>query len=181
MIRLFIKENKKNNNHLTVQDDRHQILYLIEGSRGQKNDIINIFSLHGELILKAKQRNFSPFFKFDLFQYGEKTGTIYKHPGFFGLRDAFFTIDPQKWVIEADFEKLYFTVYREKIKIMEVKKIISNANYLFSVKVKKEENLALASLLTVLLDHYFRKKGKDKSYNKLEQNDLNLGFLHYKF
>lgn len=179
MIRLFIKENKRDDNRLIVRDDRGQILYLIEGSWGQKNDIINVYSLHGELILQAKQTKLSPFFKFNLFQSRKKIGTIRKHPGFFGLRDAFFTIHPQDWIVKGNFEKLHFTVYKKNKKIMDVTQIINNANYLFSLNVKKGENLALASLLTILLDHYSRKKEKNKSHNELEQNNLNLGFLHY--
>lgn len=180
MIRLFVKENRKDDHRMIVSDVHGQTFYLIEGSWGRKNDIINIFNLHGKLILQAKQTNFSLFFKFELFLSKNKIGTIRKHPGFFGLRDAFFTIQPQNWVVKGDFEKLYFTVYKEKIVIMEAAKIINNANYLFSFKVKKEENLALASLLTILLDHYSRKKEKRTNPNELEQNNLNLGFLHYK-
>lgn len=180
MIRLFIKENKGNSQHLTVRDDTGQILFLIEGYWGRKNDLINLFSLHGDLILQAKQINLSPFFQFELFQAKEKIGTIRKHPGFFGLRDAFFTIQPQNWLIKGDFEELYFEVFKEAKMIMTATKMISNANYLFSLNIKKDENLALASLVTVLLDHYSREKGTTDSYEELEQNGYNLGFLNYK-
>lgn len=180
MIRLFVKENKGDSHRLTVRDDNGQILYLIEGYWGRKNDIINLFSLQGDLILQAKQINFSPFFQFELFQAKEKIGTIRKHPGFFGLRDAFFTIQPQNWLIKGDFEKLYFEVFKEEQRIMTATKMISNANYLFSLKIKKEEDLALASLVTVLLDHYSREKGTFENYDELEQNGYNLGFLNYK-
>lgn len=179
MIRLFIKENKGDSSRLTVKDDNGQIIFLIEGYWGRKNDKINLYDLHGELILQAKQINFSPFFQFELIQANEKIGTIRKHPGFFGLRDAFFTIQPQNWLIKGDFEKLYFEVFKEEKEIMTVTKMLSNANYLFSLNIQEKEDLALASLVTVLLDHFSRKKGTIDSYEDLEQNGYNLSFLNY--
>lgn len=179
MIRLFIKENKRENHRMTVLDEAGQIIFLIEGYWGRKNDIINLFSLHGDLILQAKQINLSPFFQFELIQAKQKVGTIRKHPGFFGLRDAFFTIQPQNWLIKGDFEKLYFEVFKEEKLIMTATKMMSNANYLFSIKIQKEEDFALASLITVLLDHYSREKGTVDYYDELKQDGYNLGFLNY--
>lgn len=179
MIRLFVKENKGEKHRLTVHDENGQILILIEGRWGRKNDSINLSNLHGDLILQAKQINFSPFFQFELLQAGEKVGTIRKHPGFFGLRDAFFTIQPQNWLIKGDFEKLDFQAFREDEKIWTVTKINSRGNYLFSLTIKKEEDSALAALVTVLLDHYSRDKDTVESYEELEQNGYNLGFLNY--
>lgn len=179
MIRLFVKENKGDNRRLTVLNENGQILFLIEGDWGRKNDIINLFSLHGDLVLQAKQINLSPFFQFELFQATEKIGTIRKHPGFFGLRDAFFTIQPQNWLVKGDFEELYFEVFKDDKIIMTATRMCSSANYLFSVMVKNEEDLALASLLTVLLDHYSRDKGAVDTVDELAQNNYNLGFLNY--
>lgn len=180
MIRLFVKENKVDSHRLTVQDSNGQILYLIEDYWGRKDDIINLFNIQGDLILQAKQINLSPFFQFDLFQAQEKIGTIRKHPGFFGLRDAFFTIQPQSWLIKGDFENLYFEVFKEEKIILTVRKLLNNANYLYSLNIKKDEDLALASLITGLLDHYSRKKGTAEDYEELEQSEYNLGFLNYK-
>ncbi len=179
MIRLFVKENKGDKHRLTVRENNGQILFLIEGRWGRKNDTINLFSLHGDLILQAKQINLSPFFQFELFQTSEKIGTIRKHPGFFGLRDAFFTIQPQNWLVKGDFEELYFEVFKDDKIIMTATRMCSSANYLFSVMVKNEEDLALASLLTVLLDHYSRDKGAVDTVDELAQNNYNLGFLNY--
>ena len=180
MIRLLIKENKGESHRLTVRDSNGQILYLIEGYWGRKNDIINLFNLHGDIILQAKQINFTPFFQFELFQAQEKIGTIRKHPGFFGLRDAFFTIHPQNWLIKGDFENLCFEGFQKDKMILTVRKLISNADSLYSLNIKKEEDLALASLITGLLDHYSRKKGTVEDYDELEQDGYNLGFLNYK-
>lgn len=180
MIRLLVKENKMDKHRLTVRDDSGQILFLIEGRWGRKNDIINLFDIHGDLILQAKQINLSPFFQFELFQARKKIGTIRKHPGFFGLRDAFFTIQPQNWLIKGDFEELYFEVFKEEKMIMTATKMISNANFLFSLYIKQDEDFALASLVTVLLDHYSREKDAIDNFEELEQNGYNLGFLNYK-
>lgn len=180
MIRLLVKENKMDKHRLTVRDDSGQILFLIEGRWGRKNDIINLFDIHGDLILQAKQINLSPFFQFELFQARNKIGTIRKHPGFFGLRDAFFTIQPQNWLIKGDFEELYFEVFKEEKMIMTATKMISNANFLFSLYIKQDEDFALASLVTVLLDHYSREKDAIDNFEELEQNGYNLGFLNYK-
>lgn len=180
MIRLLVKENKMDKHRLTIRDDSGQILFLIEGRWGRKNDIINLFDIHGDLILQAKQINLSPFFQFELFQARKKVGTIRKHPGFFGLRDAFFTIQPQNWLIKGDFEELYFEVFKEEKMIMTATKMISNANFLFSLYIKQDEDFALASLVTVLLDHYSREKDAIDNFEELEQNGYNLGFLNYK-
>lgn len=180
MIQLFINEDRKESHRFTVRDDSGEILYLIEGYWGKKNDSVNLFSLNGNLLLQAKQVNMSLFFKFDLIHEQEKVGSFRKHPGFFGLRDAFFTIQPKDWIIRGDFETLNFTIFQNGQEIIETSKLLKQANYLYSLKVKREEDLVLASLLSILLDHYSRKKGNEENYDKLSQNNYNLGFLNYK-
>lgn len=180
MIQLFVDEDRNKSHRFTVRDDSGNILYLIEGYWGKKDDIVNLFSLNGNLLLQAKQVNMSPFFKFDLIHEQEKVGSFRKHPGFFGLRDAFFTIQPKDWIIKGDFEILNFTTFKNGQEIIKTSKLLKEANYLYSLKVKREEDLVLASLLSILLDHYSRKKGNDIAYDKLSQKNYNLGFLNYK-
>ncbi len=92
MIQLFIDEDKKEKHHFTVRDNRGQIIYLIRGYWGKKGDRVDLLTLHGTLLLQARQVSFSPFFKFDLVANNELVGSFRKHPGLFGLRDAFFTV-----------------------------------------------------------------------------------------
>lgn len=179
MIQLFIKETKGNEQLMTVRDSKGQIIYLIEGDWGRKDDAINLYKVNGTLLLQAKQTNFSPFFKFDLFQLNQKVGIIRKHPGLFGLRDAFFTVQPHNWVIHGDFDDLNFTTFKNDEVIMECTKFISSANYLYSLKVNNDYNLSLAALVTVLLDHYSRKKDTDTANQEASQHNFNLGFINY--
>ncbi len=179
MIQLFIKETKGNEQLMTVRDSKGQIIYLIEGDWGRKDDAINLYKVNGTLILQAKQTNFSPFFKFDLFQPDKKIGLIRKHPGLLGLRDAFFTVQPHNWVIHGDFDELNFIAVENDELIMECTKFISSANYLYSLKVNNHSNLSLASLVTVLLDHYSRKKDTEPADQEASQHDFNLGFMNY--
>ncbi|MDN6195558.1 MAG: hypothetical protein L0I93_03590, partial [Atopostipes suicloacalis] len=104
MFQFFINEDKIENYHFSVLDDSRKIQYLIVGYWGKKGDKIDLMSPKGTLLLQAKQGNFSPFFQFDLIHQHKKIGSIQKHPGFFGLRDAFFTIQPENWVVRGNFE-----------------------------------------------------------------------------
>lgn len=179
MIQLFVKENKNEPHRMTVRDTRGQILYLIKGRWGRKDDSITLSELDGSLILQAKQVRMSPFPIFELFDHQDKIGIIRKHPGLFGLRDSFFTIHPQKWVIAGDFEELYFTAHQNNQLIMECEKILKDDREMFLLYVEKEEDIPLSSLLTVILDHYARKKDEEEYYQELRQGDLDLGFLSH--
>lgn len=180
MIQLFIKEDIKEKHRFTVYDHSGQVLYLIEGYWGRKGDIVNLFALNGNILLQAKQSNLSPFFKFDLVHKKEKIGTFRKHPGFFGFRDAFFTVQPKDWLIRGDFKNLNFTIFENEAEIVTIRKFLKQANYLYSLKVKREEDILITSLLSVLLDHYSRKKGTINQFEEISQNNYNLGFLNYK-
>lgn len=179
MIQLFINEDKIESHRFTVQNRSGKILYLIEGYWGKKNDIVNLFNLQGHLLLQAKQVTISPFFKFDLLHKKEKIGSFRKHSGFFGFRDAYFTVQPKNWIIKGDFEKLNFTAFENNQKIITTNKLLKHANFLYSLKVKKEEDIALASLLAILLDHYSRTKEKEKKFNEISQENYKLGFMNY--
>ena len=58
MRQLFIKQNQQNNQRLTVRDTRGQILYLIEGRWGRKDDIVSLQTIHGKECLQASKLNF---------------------------------------------------------------------------------------------------------------------------
>lgn len=178
MIQLFINEDKKEKYHFTVRDNRGQIIYLIRGYWGRKDDRVDLLSLHGSLLLQARQANFSPFFRFDLLKNSELVGSFRKHPGLFGLRDAFFTIQPNDWIIRGDFEKLEFTTFKKQRAIVKTNKL-KHANALYSLKVLHEKDIPLAALLSVLLDHYSRKKNEETIFNEYLQKNYNLGILNY--
>lgn len=180
MIQLFINQDKKESHRFTVRDKQGQILFLIQGNWGREGDSVNLFSLDANLLLQAKQVNMSPFFKFDLFHKQKKLGAFRKHPGFFGLRDAFFTVQPYDWIIRGDFEKLDFTAFEKEQEIFKVSKLLKYGNALYSLKVKREEDIQLASLLSILLDHYSRKKQGDRAYQEVNEGQYNLGFLNYR-
>src|SRR5699024_3694723 len=127
MVKLFIKENKTNNQRMTVRDDRGQILYLIEGRWGRKGDIITLQALGTENHLTAKQNKLSPLPTFDLSNQDEKLGYIRKYPGLFGISDSYFTVQPNQWVITGDFEELYFTAHYKNELVMECEKIQKNS------------------------------------------------------
>lgn len=179
MIEIFVKGNVRNRQRMTVRDNRGQILYLLEGQWGRKDDIIDLYQLNGELVLQARQMKMSPLPVFDLYDHLAKIGTIRKHPGLFGLRDSFFTIHPQKWVVAGDFEDLYFTVHKDNHLVMECEKIIKNNCDIFFLEIENEEDIPLSSLLTVLLDHYARKNDEETYYEELSQGDFDFGFLSH--
>lgn len=179
MFHLFIDEDKKKKNHFIVKNNSGKILYLIEGYWGRKDDTIRLFNLKKEFILQAKQVNLSPFFQFNIFQRGQKIASFRKHPGFFGLRDAFFTLQPNDWLIEGNFEKVNFIAFKNNQKIIKINKLLSHANYLYSLKVKNKNDFALASLLSILLDHYSRKKIKSNEFGKNFEKNYRLGLMNY--
>lgn len=179
MIQLFVKENKADSHRLTVLDDHGNILYLIEGAWGKQNDIINLYNLDKKLLLQAKQTNFSPFFKFDLIQNHKVVGELRKHPGFFGIRDAFFTIQPNDWMLKGDFEELDFMILENEEKIVSYHKLSKYANYLYSIKVFRKQDTEIASLLVILLDHYARIKKTDEVSDYSSAPNFNLGLSNY--
>lgn len=176
MKQLFIKENQTNNQRMTVRDDRGQILYLIEGRWGRKDDMVTLQALNSDQFLRAKQNKLSPLPLFDLCTQDEKLGVIRKHPGLFGIRDSYFTVHPYEWVITGDFEELYFTAHHKNELIMECEKIHMNRCDYFEVLVENEEDVPLCALITVLLDHYSRKKQEEQQMDFVEERTHHLGF-----
>lgn len=178
MVKLFIKENKTNNQRMTVRDDRGQILYLIEGRWGRKDDIVTLSALGTEDYLTAKQNKLSPLPTFDLNNQDEKLGHIRKHHGLFGIRDSYFTVSPHQWIITGDFEELYFTAHHKNELIMECEKVQKNNCDYFELIVMNEDDVPLCALITVLLDHYVRRKKEEERTDSFEEESYNLGFLN---
>ena len=178
MRQLFIKENQRNNQRLTVRDTRGQILYLIEGRWGRKDDIVSLQTIQGTECLQAKQVKLSPLPIFEITAQDENVGVIRKHPGLFGIRDSYFTLHPHRWVITGDFEELYFTAYKNNDLIMECEKIQKNSSDYFELVVEQDEDIQLCSLITVLLDHYARKKNEEEQADCPADDAYNLGFLN---
>lgn len=178
MRQLFIKENQRNNQRMTVRDKHGQILYLIEGRWGRKDDILSLRTLNGEEYLRAKQSKLSPLPVFEITTQDERLGIIRKHPGLFGIRDSYFTMHPHKWIITGDFEDLYFTAYHNNDLIMECEKIQKNSCDHFELVVENDEDVPLCSLITVLLDHYSRKKKEEEQTEITSEDAYNLGFLN---
>lgn len=178
MKRLYIKDQSKSKNLKTIRDDRGQILFLIEGQWGRKDDLIALSTLKGTPVLSAKQNTLSPFPTFYFYTPEEKIGTLKKHPGLFGIRDAYFTLIPQSWIITGDFEELYFTIHQKNQLIVECEKEMTQDDSIFMMDIKNEKDIPLAAVITVLLDHYTR--SQDHSYIEEEtlDSDFNLGFLN---
>lgn len=179
MIQLFIKENIKNNQRMTVRDNRGQILFFIEGRWGRKNDIMSLYKINGQHLMSLKQQKLSPIPVFELFEGNKKTGSMRKHPGLFGLRDSYFTMHPHNWVITGDFEELYFTAYQENDLIMECDKDLKNGNAVYELTIENEEDAPLCALISTLFDYYSRKKDEDEETEASLEEDYDLGFLNY--
>ncbi len=177
MIQLFIKESTRNSQRMTVRDDRGQILYIIEGRWGRKNDVTSIYTFDGDLIMSVKQTKNTPFPIFKLKDSdGESMATMRKHPGLFGIRDSYFTIQPLDWVVKGDFEELYFTVYKEKQFIMECEKDIYNNYTVYELSIQNEEDAPLCALISILFDPHARNKVEDEQNESYEKSDYDFGF-----
>lgn len=163
---------------MSVRDHRGQIIYIIEGRWGRKNDQMSIYKTNGERLMTMKQLKLSPIPIFELFEGNEKTGTMRKHPGLFGLRDSYFTLHPQKWVITGDFEDLYFTTHKENELIMECNKDLSNGMTVYELLVKYENDAVLSALITTIFDHYSRKKVEDEETEDMSNANYKLGFFN---
>lgn len=177
MMQLFIKENLKNDQRMTVRDNRGQIIYLIQGRWGRQNDLMSLYKINGKHLLTLKQLNLSPIPVFDLFENGEKAGTMRKHPGLFGIRDSYFTLTPHDWVITGDFEDLYFTVHQKKKLIMECEKDLKSGSTIYELNIKNDEDAPLMALITTLFDHYSRKKEDEVVSRRSSDADYGLGFF----
>lgn len=178
MIQLYLYEKPDDKKHMTVRDNRGQIVYLVEGTWGRKDDILVISSLDGQAILSTKQIKLSPLPIFDLIKDGEKVGSVRKHPGLFGIIDAFFTIQPYDWTVTGNFENLNFTIHREKDIIMKCQKVVFKGSDIIYLQIFDEENIPLCALVAVLLDHYIRKHGDESSRNPYLDDDYDLGLLN---
>lgn len=163
---------------MSVRDHRGQIIYIIEGRWGRKNDQMSIYTINGERLMTMKQLKLSPIPVFELFEANEKTGTMRKHPGLFGLRDSYFTLHPQNWVITGDFEELYFTTHKDNELIMECEKDLSNGVTVYELVVKYEEDAVLSALITTLFDHYSRRKVDEKESDYRSDVNYKLGFFN---
>lgn len=178
MTRLYIKNNYKNDVLKTVRDDRGQILFLIEGQWGRKDDLIALSTIEGTQVLSAKQNTLSPFPTFYFYTPEEKIGTLRKHPGLFGIRDAYFTLQPQSWLITGDFEELYFVIHQNNKLILECEKTITNDESLFTMDIEDEADIPMGAIVTVLLDHYTRSQNHEYIEGEELDSDFNWGFLN---
>lgn len=178
MMKLFIKENIKNNKRMSVRDSRGQILYIIEGRWGRKKDKMSIYRTDGTHLMSMVQVKMSPIPVFELIENNEKAGTMRKHPGLFGIRDSYFTLHPHKWIITGDFEDLYFTTHKENELIMECEKDLKSGLTIYEVMIKYEEDAPLSALITTLFDHYSRKRGDEKETDNIFSDNYELGFFN---
>ena len=177
MIQLFIKESSNSNQRMTVRDDRGQIIYIIEGRWGRKNDITSIYELNGDLIMTAKQTKSTPFPVFQLYNKDEDIATMRRHPGLFGIRDSYFTIHPLNWTVTGDFDELYFTVYNDNQQlIMECEKDIFNSYTVYELLVNDKVNIPACALIATLLDPHSRNKDADETRNEFTKSDYGFGF-----
>lgn len=179
MLRLFIKESTQNNQRMTVRDDRGQIIYIIEGRWGRKNDVTSIHHLNGERILSAKQVKQSPLPVFELFTDGEEVANMRKHPGLFGIRDSYFTIHPFNWVVTGDFEDLYFTVHKDHELIMECEKDVYDQFAVYELYVEDEKHAPMCALIATLFDPYSRNKDNEENQEELSNRNYRFGFNHF--
>lgn len=176
MIDLFIKQNKINHQRMTVRDHRGQILYVIEGRWGRKHDVMAIYSLNGDQIMRIEQTKPSPLPVFEIFEENEKAGIIRKHPGLLGIRDTYFTLHPHEWVVAGDFEDLYITVTKKNEMIMACEKFIYSHSDMYELTVDKAENIPLCALLSVIFDPYSRIKDDEEEQENVYERNYNLGF-----
>ena len=178
MMKLFIKENIKNNQRMSVRDSRGQIVYIIEGRWGRKKDKMSIYETNGTHILSMVQVKGSPIPVFELREEKKHIGTMRKHPGLFGIRDSYFTLHPHKWIITGDFEDLYFTTHKENELIMECEKDANHGLTVYEVDIKYEEDAPLSALITTLFDHYSRRRVDNKEPDNIFRDNYELGFFH---
>lgn len=176
MIPLFIKQHNKNNQRMTVRDNRGQILYIIEGRWGRKNDIVSLYNLEGDLLISVKQTKQTPFPVFTIRAEQEEIGTMRKHPGLFGIRDSYFSLYPHEWMVTGDFEEAYYTVTKENELIMECEKDLYQQYAIYNLMVDKEENIPLCAIISTLFDPYSRIKGDQEDTDTLADSDYDLGF-----
>ena len=176
MIPLFIKQHNKNNQRITVRDNRGQILYIIERRWGRKNDIVSLYNLEGDLLISVKQTKQTPFPVFTIRAEQEEIGTMRKHPGLFGIRDSYFSLYPHEWMVTGDFEEAYYTVTKENELIMECEKDLYQQYAIYNLMVDKEENIPLCAIISTLFDPYSRIKGDQEDTDTLADSDYDLGF-----
>lgn len=178
MMKLFIKENIRNNQRMSVRDSRGQIIYIIEGRWGRKMDKMAIYRTDGTHLMSMIQLKMSPIPVFELIENNERTGTMRKHPGLFGIRDSYFTLHPHKWIITGDFEDLYFTTHKENELIMECEKDLKSGLTVYEVVIKNDEDAPLSALITTLFDHYSRKRVDEKETENIFSENYELGFFN---
>ena len=177
MIQLFIKESSSNNQRMTVRDNRGQIIYIIEGRWGRKNDITSIYELNGDLIMSVKQTKSAPLPVFQLYTNDKDIASMRKHPGLFGIRDSYFTIHPLNWTVTGDFEDLYFTMHNSDEKlIMECEKDIYNTYAVYELLIAEEVHVPVCALLATLFDPHSRNKNEDVQHSEFTESDYDFGF-----
>lgn len=177
MIQLFIKESSSNNQRMTVRDDRGQIIYVIEGRWGRKNDVTSIYELNGDLIMSVKQTKSAPLPVFQLYTKDKDIASMRKHPGLFGIRDSYFTIHPLNWTVTGDFEDLYFTIQDNNQElIMECEKDIYNTYTVYELLIDEGVNPAACALLATLFDPHSRNKSEDEQRSEFIESDYDFGF-----
>lgn len=177
MLELSIKTNNQHTQRFTVRDHRGQIVYVINGRWGRKQDVLSIYKLNGDLLMSIKQIKQTPLPVFEVVENGERLGLIRKHPGLFGIRDTYYTLHPHEWVIVGDFEDLYFTATKGNHMIMECEKFVCSSNDIFKLLVEEDHNAPLCALLSIILDPYSRIK-EEKEIEEVDEKGYDLGLSH---
>lgn len=163
---------------LIVRDIAGKEVYLIKGRWGRKNDTVELFSLSGERLVRIKQKNLSLFPTFAISLPNHQSGSLRKHPGFFGIQSPYFSVEPFHWLVTGNFEKRHYQIRSTKETLMSIQKVATAKGHRYSLFVYTEEYEPLCVAISVVIDHLTNER---QSKTRTEEDyDLRFGFLNFK-
>lgn len=151
------EERERHAKYWTVYNSKEDILFFISGRWGRLNDRMFLCAPDGQELYSAKQVLLSLFPRFDLYKRGEKIGSLTKMPSLFGFQ-PYFSVRKLNWLIKGDFEKRKYLIRKGKRRIAYFERNGDPSYSEYILFVDQEENAPLASLITLLVDHYSENK-----------------------
>ncbi|WP_282708841.1 LURP-one-related family protein [Ligilactobacillus sp. Marseille-Q7487] len=144
---------------ITIKDEHGQIAYLITGDRGKQQDVLTVFSIHGEILAQIKQKNFGIFPRFDLYQGNQHVGSLRRY---YGIGREILFVKGLNWLILGNIFTFNYKIYHAKTCLMTISEVkLTKGKYLeFWFKEINDEPIGLC--LAAILDHWAQKNIKQK-------------------
>ncbi|MEG2254339.1 MAG: hypothetical protein RSC33_03325 [Vagococcus sp.] len=139
-----------------IKNEKGEPVFLLVGSWGVKGDCVSVYDLDGHRLSKAVQNSFGPRPDFDLFEGGQKVGTLKRCVS---LLNDYYYISGLGWIASGNHNKKSYRFFHFGTQLLETGIIQKEGKQLMKVILEDETRVPLSFCVLAVLD-YWVKKGK---------------------